>query len=220
MENFIAGEKWKPVKDLEGYYEVSNLGRVRSLDRVVEHPRLYKQTVYGRILRQKVVKNVNKICPADPTIDLRVSLSKFGKTSTVNVRRIVFEAFHYETDFARDGTIIAHKDGNGFNCRPGNLIERTISDKVKQSFRSGRVVNFLATADRTNWDKSWLVKRRKPVRQLKDGREVKSYASITEASRVTGFGEKEIIQAAKGARTHYAGFTWEYVKEKQETRRR
>ena len=28
-------EIWKPVKDFEGYYEVSNLGRVRSIDRVI-----------------------------------------------------------------------------------------------------------------------------------------------------------------------------------------
>ena len=28
-------EIWRPVKDYEGYYEVSNLGRVRSIDRVV-----------------------------------------------------------------------------------------------------------------------------------------------------------------------------------------
>ena len=28
-------EIWRPVKEYEGYYEVSNLGRVRSIDRVV-----------------------------------------------------------------------------------------------------------------------------------------------------------------------------------------
>ena len=34
MENQI--EIWKPVKNFEGFYEVSSLGRVRSLSRVVK----------------------------------------------------------------------------------------------------------------------------------------------------------------------------------------
>ena len=34
-------EIWKDVYNYEGYYQVSNLGRVRSLDRII--PRGYKQ---------------------------------------------------------------------------------------------------------------------------------------------------------------------------------
>ena len=30
-------EIWKPIKKYEGWYEISNLGRVRSLDRFVNH---------------------------------------------------------------------------------------------------------------------------------------------------------------------------------------
>ena len=36
--NIISNAKeeiWKPVKGYEGFYEVSNLGRIRSLDRTV-----------------------------------------------------------------------------------------------------------------------------------------------------------------------------------------
>ena len=36
----MAGEEheiWKPIKKYEGWYEISNLGRVRSLDRFVNH---------------------------------------------------------------------------------------------------------------------------------------------------------------------------------------
>lgn len=47
-------EVWKAVVGYEGSYEVSNLGRVRSLDRVVESPtaaRGYPKRVIGRLLR-------------------------------------------------------------------------------------------------------------------------------------------------------------------------
>ena len=30
----ICNEVWLDIKDYEGYYQVSNLGRIRSLDRV------------------------------------------------------------------------------------------------------------------------------------------------------------------------------------------
>ncbi len=36
----LKGERWKHVPGFEGSYQVSNIGRVRSLDRVVPHTRL------------------------------------------------------------------------------------------------------------------------------------------------------------------------------------
>jgi hypothetical protein len=47
-------EVWKAIPGFEGAYEVSDLGRVRSLDRIVESPaakRGYPKRVRGRILR-------------------------------------------------------------------------------------------------------------------------------------------------------------------------
>lgn len=47
-------EEWRAVVGFEGLYEVSDLGRVRSLDRVVESPgsrRGYPKRLRGRLLR-------------------------------------------------------------------------------------------------------------------------------------------------------------------------
>lgn len=35
----IMNEIWKDIKDFEGYYQISNLGRVRSLDRIINGQR-------------------------------------------------------------------------------------------------------------------------------------------------------------------------------------
>ena len=40
-------EIWKDIKDFEGLYQVSSLGRVRSLDRIINHRKLK-----GKILSQ------------------------------------------------------------------------------------------------------------------------------------------------------------------------
>lgn len=46
-------EIWKPVKGYEGYYEVSNLGRVRSLDRTVIDKGGRPQVKKGCILKSR-----------------------------------------------------------------------------------------------------------------------------------------------------------------------
>lgn len=47
-------EVWKPVKGFEGYYEVSDLGRVRSIDRVIyDNVRKCNRLLKGRLLVQR-----------------------------------------------------------------------------------------------------------------------------------------------------------------------
>jgi hypothetical protein len=70
----IPGEVWKDIPGFEGSYQASNMGRVKSLDRTVVHPRLYKQFVKGQILSQSVAKNHN-IKTGEPMIDLRLTLT-------------------------------------------------------------------------------------------------------------------------------------------------
>ena len=52
----LPEEAWRDVPGYEGYYQVSSRGRVRSVDRVIPHPRLGRQTVRGRLLTQKVTE--------------------------------------------------------------------------------------------------------------------------------------------------------------------
>lgn len=68
-------EIWKDIKDYEGLYEVSNLGRVRSLN--------YNKT--GEIRLLKVQKHSDGY--------LQVGLRKDGKQKLYTVHRLVCEAF-------------------------------------------------------------------------------------------------------------------------------
>ena len=47
-------EIWKAVKGYEGLYEVSNLGRVKSLERIVERSNGIRRTVNEKILKEKI----------------------------------------------------------------------------------------------------------------------------------------------------------------------
>lgn len=44
-------EEWRPIKDYEGLYEVSNMGRVRSLDREIITSNGKKIHLKGKILK-------------------------------------------------------------------------------------------------------------------------------------------------------------------------
>lgn len=76
-------EEWKDVKDFEGIYQVSNLGRVKSLDRVVTYEDGRKRFYKGKILRPDETKNGY----------LHVVLCKDGSQHSVNVHRLVALAF-------------------------------------------------------------------------------------------------------------------------------
>ena len=110
-----AEEVWRPVVGYEGYYEVSNLGRVKSLPRA---------TTRGRILKPYVNKRNGCVYYA---------LSMNGKQRTVRGHKIVLEAF---TDYrvgSLDGVCIDHRDGDKTNNNLENLEPVTFSENMKRA---------------------------------------------------------------------------------------
>ena len=100
-------EIWKDVVGYEGYYQVSNLGRVRSLDRIASNGRKIK----GKILSTKV---------NTPPYYTRASLSVNGKMKLAQVHRLVAQAFVYNPD-PEHKTQVGHKDESRTNNRADNL---------------------------------------------------------------------------------------------------
>lgn len=207
----IKGEIWKDIAGFEGYYKVSNFGRVKSLDRVIPHPRLGTQFVKGQLLSQSVARNRN-IVTGEPMIDLRVTLALENVQYYFNTRRIIYSTFIKKINYQKDGLYVVNKNGDGFDCRVKNLGLVTKSEKQVRAIARGRVdFTFLKTIDRSKWKKNYS--RRKPVEQYDlKGRLIAKHESIKEASRKTGFGEKEIIGVAKGRYTQWKGFRWQYSK--------
>ena len=94
-------EKWKDIKDFEGKYQVSNEGKIKSLN--------YNNTGKEKILIPKI--NRSGI--------LEVSLSKNNKTKYCMLNRLVFETFT-NTELTKND-IIMHKDKDKTNCNLDNL---------------------------------------------------------------------------------------------------
>jgi NUMOD4 motif len=210
----LKNEIWKDVPDYESYYQVSNFGRVKSLDRIIPHPRIHQQFVEGRMLKQKIVKDYNKLTN-DAMVSMQVSLAKENKTHFYNVRRLVYWAFKGAIDFKKDGLYVINKDGDGYNNKLGNLQLVSKSKKQRRSIDSGRQdFMYLKTVDRSRWKKN--TSKCMPVNQYTlGGRLVKRYSSLTEAILAVHVDGKGISGAAKGLHNGvYSGFKWKFLKKK------
>lgn len=120
---FTTIEHWRPVVGCEENYEVSNLGRIRSLDRTVWD---------GSCLRK--VKGQDIKCCQQRTGYLTVNLSKNSARQTRAVHCLVLEAF---IGPAEPGQQCRHLDGDKTNNCLANLTWGSVAENIEDRKRHG-----------------------------------------------------------------------------------
>lgn len=133
--NQIATERWLPVVGYEGAYEVSDQGRVRSLDRLQRISRSrdgrmpHLRDLEGRVRQQSL--NSNGYC--------QVNLSLDGRRHIARVHVLVLEAF---TGPRPDGMEGCHGNGERtdnrlvnlrWDTRESNFLDRARAGKAKRT---------------------------------------------------------------------------------------
>lgn len=123
-------ENWKPVLGYEGYYEVSDLGRVRRVDRLVKTGIRHSETrmAHGRVLKQNNKRNGY----------LTVDLCKDNKVKTISVHKIVATAFVPRMD---GETEVNHLNCNKHDNRAINLEWCTPQENKDHAKAHGKYVN-------------------------------------------------------------------------------
>lgn len=117
-----TAEEWRPVVGYEGYYEISSIGNIRSLDRYVFN----KGNQSNSFIKGKPLMSMeNKYgyymhC-----------LYKDGRYKNVPIHRMVALAFLQNTD---NEPQINHKDGNKKNNRVENLEWVSPSKNVQHAY--------------------------------------------------------------------------------------
>jgi len=121
----ILPERWLPVAGYEGYYEVSDRGRVRSLDRLVIDSRGWRKRWHGRILRPGL----------NPNSYFVVALCRDGRSKSYLVNRLVLEAFDKPCP---EGQESRHGPGGKQDNRwPENLCWGTKAENEADKLRDG-----------------------------------------------------------------------------------
>jgi hypothetical protein len=187
MENYAylcaMEEQWKAIKGYEGIYEVSNLGRVRSLDR-------HRKAAYGKTA---FIRGIEVAIRRNSTNDyLIVCLSKDGKSIHALVHRLVAEAFVPNPNNLPQ---VNHKDEDKGNNRSDNL------EWCDQYYN-----NHYGTAIA----RRSITRGRKVVQCDMDGNEIARYNSAREAERAIGKSQAAISRACTGEYKSAYGFLWRY----------
>lgn len=188
-------EIWKNC-DFVGFpnYEVSNLGNVRSLDRVSIR-RGTKTNLKGFELKKRDVRGY-----------YRVVLYSGDRAShkAFSVHRLVALAF---VDNEHNFPYVNHKDENRKNNRSDNLEWCT----AKYNSNYGTAINRRVLHQ--DWN-SIAKKQAIPVDQYdKSGNLVHRWESMMECERQTGFRCSSVSRCCKGMLKTYGGYVWKKASE-------
>lgn len=188
MKSFIEIEEWLDIPGYEGLYQVSNLGRVKSLERYVKHPQGTKSLKKGKSLKQCVVSGGY----------LAVDLCKNGIIRMYTIHRLVAEAFlpnpdnlpqvNHINECKWDNTVwnLEWCDAK-YNINYGTLKQRLSQKQLNQKATSKSVLQY-----------------------TKEGLIVAEYPSQQEAARQTGVCNVCISNCCRGGQNSAGGYVWKY----------
>ena len=180
-------EEWKYIKGYEGFYQVSNFGRVRSVDRMVNgnHITCDFQYVKGKML--KLRKNRYGYWT--------VMLRKNSSHKTVLVHRLVAEAFISNPN---NLPYVNHKDENPANSIVSNLEWCTAKYNLEYSNVAEKVAKF---------------KFKRVIQFDENMNEIKRWDSLKEAAASINRAQQNISRCCMGKCKSCGGYKWKYEDE-------
>jgi hypothetical protein len=181
-------EEWKSVQDYESCYEISNLGRVKSLSRILKNNQFKKE-----LIRTGGIDNKGYYS---------IILSKDGKNKRMAIHRLI--ALHF-IDNPEDKCCINHIDGNRVNNSLSNLEWVTLTENARHAYDTG-LINHESLRERGVLASE---KRRIKTEQYsKDNNLIAVYNSFKEASDSTGIARESISAVCKGKYKTAGGYLW------------
>lgn len=186
-------EIWKDIPEYEGLYQVSNYGRVKSLN-------------YNRMGEERILKPFkNKFGY------LLITLSKKNRQKHFRVHKLVALAF-IPNDNPIEKIEVNHLDENKENNHVDNLCWCSHIENCNYCSRNERIGKSKKGQKRTNETKQKISKAKSIyiIQYTLDNEFVKEWDSATTASKELKINQGNITQCCKGERKTCGGFIWKY----------
>lgn len=179
-------EIWKDVQGFEGLYQVSNMGRVRSLDRDIVTT--YKGTVHTRHYKGRIIKPKYTIAGYQG-----VTLAKSGQHKRILLHRLV--ALHFVGGY-KERLVVNHKNEIKDDNRAENLefVTYTYNNTYGEQFKH-------------RYDKH----SKRVLKCDKDGTVISEYKSLHDAARQNGTAATVISRWCKSVYKPQNGLIWRFA---------
>lgn len=187
-------EIWRDIKGYNGLYQISNIGRVKSL------PKIHNLHNNSYITKERILKN-----SINSNGYIRITLKAFGKGKRYYVHRLVLEAFMPNPS---NKPFVNHIDCNPKNNRVDNLewcSAQENTDHMKKLGRNKRTTQWLNNLHKSQ---EKFYKKVKGTNIITG--EIMILNNINSAKKY-GFSPAEIIRCCKNKRNTTHNFRWEYV---------
>jgi hypothetical protein len=190
----IKGEEWKDIPGFEDYYQVSNYGRIKGLDRWVERQSIKRNLhLPEHILKQTIFKTLNPYTKQRYK-RLRTSLYRNGQIKNIRPGRLVYYCFVEKFDLEEPTLVITPKNGDHLNTKYSNLLLVKKTEVQERTYKEGL--------------------KKRPFKKISqydtNGHLIKTYNSIIDAGAETGFSLSRLSQAANGHLRHCGGWLWKF----------
>ena len=187
----IMEEIWRDIPDYEGFYQASNLGKIKALKRKV---------VWRNTLVIKPEKELKAFVSNKGYYITR--LSKEGVGHTYSVARLIAYTFPDICGEYFEGAEIDHIDTNPLNNVAVNLrwVDR-IGQMNNPLTKKHRSVSLKNRKDISKW----------VIKLTKNNEILHFYPSTMQAERETGISSSGISMCCSGKRKTAGGYTWKYA---------
>lgn len=190
-------EIWKPIKEYELLYEISNTGKIKSLSREVNSKNNSKRIVKG--------KNIKAIDNGSYYV---VGLSKNGKTKQHYVHRLVAETYISNKD---NLPVVNHINGNKLDNRVENLEWCSIEYNVKDAWKNDLMYIPKGKKNKMYGRYGKKANKSKVIYQYDlQGNLIKKWDCQRDVERELGFSEKCISNCALGNQQTAYGYIWKH----------
>jgi len=215
--NNLSGEKWKWIPWLEGYYKISNFGRIKRESFEITMSNGYRRTVQEKILSPELNKIPNRYV-GDLVYALRARIVREGVDYSISIARVTYYCFKRKLDLSNKNLMVLTLDGDGRNIRLNNLALVNTSQKQQRIFdrkRSKKPITYSYDEYRQGLKISANANCRQISQYTMEGEKIRTYLSIKAAAVSLSVAECGINSALKERQISSGGFVWRYGTQKK-----